>query len=145
VVAAVFADHPAAQSVRTALVKDGFPTDRVELTSREELGQVRIEPASGVPEKLAQYFEQLFPQAHGRQAVLRLSQAVLDGHAVVAVHPRGEVETQRAIELLNHSDPVEFTVADLNNQPLERAATREESTPWSWIGRVMVAPLAPDR
>lgn len=41
VVAALFPSHEDAEGVRTRLVADGFPTDRVDLTSRE----TRTEPA----------------------------------------------------------------------------------------------------
>ncbi len=144
VVAAVFQDHSVASHVRTALVGDGLPTDRVELTSREEPGQVRVEPAADFEGKLAQYFGQLFPGSQGARSVRALQQAVLAGYAVIAVHPRGEVETGRTVELLNRSDPLDLAAVDLDDQSLEYAAAKEDSTPWSWIGRVLVAPMVRD-
>jgi hypothetical protein len=56
VLAAVFNNHQAAERVRTQLIKDGFPTDRVGLTPPAELGQAGLTPADQVPEKLSQYF-----------------------------------------------------------------------------------------
>ena len=44
VLVAIFNDHAAAEGVRTRLVKDGLPTDRVELTSCQELGQAKLVP-----------------------------------------------------------------------------------------------------
>jgi hypothetical protein len=143
VVAAVFADHDTAVHVRTRLVKDGFPTDRVELTSTEELGQAQVVPKAGVPEKLTQYFRQLFPERSG--AVNLFQGAVLAGHAVIAVHPRGDVETNRVVQILNENDPVEVRAQDLDKQTLEQAASSSESSALSWIGKTMVAPRAPDR
>jgi hypothetical protein len=45
VILAVFNDYETADRVRTNLVRDGFPTDRVELTAPCELGRVACEPA----------------------------------------------------------------------------------------------------
>lgn len=144
VLAALFTDHDTAARVRTRLVQDGFPTDRVELTSSQELGQADIAPAQALPEKLKQYFRQLF-QAEGEQrSVQRLEHAVLQGQAVIAVHPRGETETKRALELMQQAGPVEFRASDLDNQAGEHAATSGSET-FAWIGKVMVAPLAPHR
>jgi hypothetical protein len=145
VLAAVFNDHETARGVRTRLVKDGFPTDRVELTSCEEMGQAGVVPAGRVAEKLALYFRQLFPEREEDACVRALRQAVEAGRAVIAVHPRGQVETDRAVEILNQADPLQIRSADLDEQTLEHAAARTEVSALSWIGRVMVAPQAPDR
>ncbi len=145
ILAAVFSNHEVAEQTRIQLVRDGFPTDRVELTSREELGDAKVVPAAGVPEQLTQYFMQLFPGGSAQPAVRSLRQAVLEGHAVVAVHPRGNVETQRAMDILNGSDPMELRGSDLDNQSMEHAAAPGEVSALAWIGRVLVAPQAPDR
>jgi hypothetical protein len=147
VLVAVFNDHATAEGVRTRLVKDGFPTDRVELTSREELGRAKLVPRTGVDEKLSEYFRQLFQTAtnsQGERWVQLYQRAVLDGKATVAVHPRGDVETQRAVELLNEAAPVELIGADLQNQALERAAAEKETPIVTWMGKVLAAPGAPD-
>jgi len=97
VLVAVFNDHAAAEGVRTRLVKDGFPTDRVELTSSQELGQVKLVPRQGVGAKLTEYFRKLFQSGgngSGERWVPLFQRAVLDGKAVVAVQPRGDIETQ---------------------------------------------------
>ena len=70
--------------------------------------------------------------------------AVLDGKAALAVQPRGDIETQRAVELLNDAGPVELRAADLENQTLERAATEAETPILTWMGKVLAAPGAPD-
>jgi len=141
VVTAVFGDHQTAERVRTQLVKEGFPTDRVELTSREELGQAKVVPAPGIAEKLSHYFSQLFPDEGEQQgAVQSLQRAVLDGRAVIAVQPRGEIETGRAVEILSQGGPVEFKANDLDNQSLEHAASEQEAPALSWIGKILVAP-----
>ena len=146
VLVAAFTDHATAEGLRTRLVKDGFPTDRVELTPRHELGQAELVPREGVGAKLTEYFRTLFQHAgsHGDENAVRLFQrAVLEGKATLAVHPRGDIETQRALQILNEGGPLEIREADLDNQTLEHAATHEE-TELTWIGKVLAGPGAPD-
>ena len=143
VLAAVYDDHKAADAVRVRLVNDGFPTDRVELTSRQELGQAKLVPSVDVGEKLSRYFQQLFPDARDGSLVQQLSDEVQAGHAVIAVQPRGDIETTRALQILNEGEPLGMEGADLDKQALEQAAARRESSALSWIGRVMVAPRPP--
>jgi len=145
VLVAVYKGHGAAEEVRIRLVNDGFPTDRVELTSRQELGQAKLAPAADVEDKLTQYFRQLFPGDRGDVPVRQLQSAIQGGEAVIAVHPRGQIETERAIQILNEGEPMQIKGADLDRQSLEHAAAEEESSALSWIGRVMVAPQVRDR
>jgi hypothetical protein len=144
---AVFNNHDTAEGVRTRLVKDGFPTDRVELISCQELGQVKLVPRKGVDVKLAEHFRKLF-QSDGSESCerwLRLFQrAVLDGKAAIAVQPRGHIETQRAAELLNQAGAMELRGVDLENQTFEHAAAENEVPVFTWMGKVLAAPGAPD-
>jgi hypothetical protein len=148
VLVAAFSDHATAERVRTRLVQDGFPTDRVQLTSCQELGQVKLVPRASVGEKLTEYFGKLFQGNAangnaGRSAQL-FQNAVLEGKATIAVQPRGELETQRALQLLNEAGPVELRGTDLQNQTLEHAATETETPLVTWMGKVLAAPGAPD-
>jgi hypothetical protein len=145
VLVAVFNSHATAAGVRTRLVKDGFPTDRVELTSCQELGQVQLVPRTGLAGKLEEYFGKLFQSSsNGADSVGLLQRAVLDGKATIAVQPRGKIETQRALQLLNEAGPVELHGADLENQTFEQAATAVETPILTWMGKVLAAPGAPD-
>lgn len=146
VLVAVFNDHATAEAVRTGLVKEGFPTDRVELTSCQELGQAKLVPRKGVSEKLTEYFRTLFRTGGGSgdRWVPLFQRAVLDGKAAVAVQPRGDIESERALELLNQGGAVELRGVDLENQTLEHAATETETPIFTWIGKVLAAPGAPD-
>ena len=147
VLVAVFSDHATAEGVRTRLVKDGLPTDRVELTSCQELGQAKLVPREGVGAKLTEYFRKLFQSGSNggdERWVPLFQRAVLDGRAAVAVQPRGDVETQRALHLLNEGGPVELRGVDLQNQTLEHAATETETPLFTWTGKVLAAPGAPD-
>src|ERR1700761_6858687 len=88
VLVAAFNDHAAAVNARTRLVKDGFPTDRVELTSSEELGQAKLVPRAGREQKLTEYFARLFQAGDDGEASTQLfKRAVLDGKAVLTVQP----------------------------------------------------------
>jgi len=145
VLAAIYDNHKMADAVRIRLVNDGFPTDRVELTSRQELGQAKLVPTPDVQEKLTQYFRQLFPDSRCEVLVQHLPEEIQAGHAVIAVQPRGQIETDRAIQILNEGEPLEMEATDLDNQSLEGAAAKHTSSALSWIGRVMVAPQASNR
>jgi hypothetical protein len=144
VLVAVFNRRATGEAVRTALVKDGFPTDRVELTSGEELGRAALMPMSGVDEKLKAYFGTLFNGVEGVRWASTFQRAVSDGKAVIAVQPRGEIEVKRALEILNEAAPEEMRAKDLDNQAFEHAATETETPIFTWIGKVLAAPGAPD-
>jgi hypothetical protein len=139
----MFSDHPTAERLRTRLVKDGFPTDRVELTSCQELGQAKLVPRKDLEGKLTEYFRQLM-QGAGERSVQLFQRAVLAGNAAIAVHPRGDSETRRALELLNEAGPVELRGADLQNQTLEHASAEKETPLLTWFGKVLATPGAPD-
>jgi len=79
VLAALFSTHQVADEVRTRLVQDGFPTDRVELASRVETGHAEVVPASSLAEKLTLHFRQLFPAEE--EAIQVLSRGVVAGRA----------------------------------------------------------------
>jgi hypothetical protein len=127
VLAAVFTDHATAEAVRTRLVSDGFPTDRVELTSRREPGQAGTGPATTLPDQLEDYFRQLFDRDEDRRFAASLAQNVRAGRAAIVVHPRGDIETNRAVEILEGASPLELHDRDLDKQTMERAAAPDET------------------
>ncbi len=141
VVAALFPTHQVAENVRTRLVEDGFPTDRVELASRDETGPSEVVPAQSLTEKLTLHFRQLFPTEE--EAIQLLSRGVVEGRAVIAVHPRGDIETQRAIEILEQADPLELRATDLENQPMERAASPSGQTIIPNVRKILLGPGQP--
>jgi hypothetical protein len=126
VLLAVFNEHTVADRVRTELVRDGFPTDRVELTSARDPGQVKLEPGASRRAKYEQYFSTLLNGDRERPFVRSLVDRIDQGAAAVAVHPRGSVETARAAEILEHAGAVEVRGHDLDDQFLEQAASRED-------------------
>ena len=85
VILAVFEDYEAAEGVRTALVRDGFPTDRVELTSSRDLGRAALEPADSQHAKCVQYFSTLLAREDERHYPEMLAQRVGNGAATVTV------------------------------------------------------------
>ncbi len=118
---ALYADHQTAEQVRTHLFADGFPTDRVEVTSLRDLGQAGAFPHRDAREALEKYFTVLFDEASDRELAGRVTSSVEEGKASVTVHPRGEVEIERAREILRGHGALDLVerVAPVNkNQPL---------------------------
>jgi len=135
VLLAVFNDYETADRVRLELFRDGFPTDRVDLTAVCDLGRAACQPAAQPLGKFIQYFGTLFKAATDREYVESLAGRIDHGAAAVTVHPRGMVETQRAAQIIDSGSPAEIAHRDLGNQALERAAARSEQP---WIKHVML-------
>ncbi len=123
VLLAVFREYEQAEQVRTALVKDGFPTDRVELTANREPGQAALVPEGSRREKFAEYFRTLLSDADEQPRVAALTERVVRGAVTVTVHPRGSVETERATAMLDRAGADEVIGHDLGNQTFEQAAS----------------------
>jgi hypothetical protein len=126
--------HDTAEQVRTALVSEGFPTDRVQLTSPDELGPAALTPSSETKDQLKDYFTQVFPDPDESKGVRSFVDGVRHGNAAVVVHPRGDIEVERALGILSASDPIELREHDLANQTMEKAASDADSTV---IGKLM--------
>ncbi|MGB9330049.1 MAG: hypothetical protein WCB10_04700 [Steroidobacteraceae bacterium] len=131
VLLAVFTGFGDAERVRTRLVRDGFPTDRVELTASSEKGRAGVLPAPSPRAQFQQYFRTLFCQEDERAFAELLAARVDEGAAAtVAVHPRGLIETTRAAQIMESEGAQEVIGHDLKNQAFEHAAARTEG---SWI------------
>ena len=136
VLLAVFGQYGDAERVRTRLVSDGFPTDRVELTSSAEPGRAGLHPAGSKRAKFMQYFRTLLTEEDERAFAEALAERVEGGGAAtVAVHPRGAIETARAAEILEDAGAVEVVGHDLENQTFEYAASRGEGY---WVRHFML-------
>lgn len=133
-VAALYKDHATADRVRTALVSEGFATDRVQLTSPREPGPAALTPATNATAQLREYFEQVFPDASEAGEVKEFVEGVSHGNAAVVVQPRGDVEVERALSILSASQPLQVREHDLGNQTMERAASHEGET---MVGKVV--------
>ncbi len=123
VLLAVFNEYGVADRVRTRLVGDGFPTDRVELTASCEPGRAGLHPATSARAKFLQYFRTLLTEDNEWPYVELLAARVEDGAATITVHPRGAIETARAAEILETEGAVEVVGHDLENQTFEYAAS----------------------
>ena len=135
VLLAVFNDYQAAERVRVELVRDGFPTDRVELTASCEPGRAGLQPAPASRDRFFQYFCTLLRGEDDRHYAQLLAERVEGGAATITVHPRGMVETERAAEILEHAGPAEVAERDLANQRFEHAAGKHEG---AWIRNLWV-------
>ncbi|HYX75439.1 MAG TPA: hypothetical protein VE819_12215 [Steroidobacteraceae bacterium] len=136
VLLAVFGQFRDAERVRTRLVSDGFPTDRVELTSQGEPGRAGVQPAGSRRTQFMQYFRTLLSEEDERAFADALAERVEGGNvATVAVHPRGAIETARAAEILQDAGAIEVVGHDLENQTLEHAASRGDGY---WVRHFML-------
>jgi len=134
-VVALYDSHAAAEQVRTQLVSEGFPTDRVELTSQREPGQAAVaSPSDDLSQALEDYFTRLFDREEESEHVRTFVDGVQEGRAALTVHPRGDVETDRALQIIRHSRPLHVRDHDLHDQAMEQAASRQEETV---IGKVL--------
>jgi hypothetical protein len=139
VLLAVFNDYPTADRVRTRLVSDGFPTDRVNLTASADPGRAAEAPGPSQRAKLRQHFRTLLSDQGERRLVTALVRRVEAGAATVAVQPRGAVESQRAVQILEDSGAEQLVGHDLDNQAFEHAAGGEEGY---WVRKPGRAPPA---
>jgi hypothetical protein len=130
-VVALYDNHAAAERVRTRLVTEGFPTDRVQLTSNAEPGQAAVVGrARDLETQLEEYFSGLFDRLDELPNVHFFVDGVQQGHAALTVHPRGEIETNRALEILEEAQPLEICDHDLEDQAMEHAAARGGDDPY---------------
>jgi hypothetical protein len=128
VLVALYENYATADRVRTELVSDGFPTDRVELTSGREPGQAGNIPAASPQERLRKYFDTLFdPDGEGIAGYGDFfADRVANGASAVTVHPRGDVEIDRATQILERHGPIEMEHKGLTDDiQFERAAVED--------------------
>jgi hypothetical protein len=135
VLLAVFDQFDSAERVRVRLVRDGFPTDRVELTASSEPGRAGLQPAPSSHERYVQYFRSLLNEEDEQPFVEGLAERVEAGAATVTVHPRGAIETERAAQILEGEGAIEVVGHDLANQSFEHAASRGDGY---WVRHFML-------
>jgi hypothetical protein len=123
-VVALFDNHAAAARARTRLVREGFPRDRVQLTSQAEPGPAAVVGAAhDLESQLEEYFGALFDRIDELPNVHFFVDGVQQGYAALTVHPRGEVETNRALEIMEQSQALEICDHDLEDQEMEHAGS----------------------
>ena len=137
VIVAVFADYEAAEGVLVSLVRDGFPTDRVNLTASCHLGRAGLAPAESQHGKCVQYFSMLLRGNDKQHYPEVLAKHITNGAATVTIHPRGPLETQRATELVRQASPADVVGHDLTNHSWNRAAAKHVGY---WIQHVWLEP-----
>jgi len=129
VITAIFQEYGEADQVRLDLVRDGFPTDRVDLTAQCEPGRAALAPAGSSHEMLVRHFCTLFSGDRERAYVERVAERIEHGGAAVTIHPRGPLETVRVLEILQSAHPLEVAEHDLSSQAFEHAAAAH-ARPW---------------
>lgn len=107
VIVALFDDYGIADRVRTELVAEGLPTDRVELTSRVETGQADSQPGDAFVARVSNYFHTLLDQGGDRTGdAEQFAQCVRDGNSAITVHPRTDYEVDSVRSILHRNKPV---------------------------------------
>jgi len=107
VIVALFDDYGIANRVRTELVADGLPTDRVELTSLAEAGQADSEPGDDFVARVSNYFHTLLDQAEERGGDTdAFARSVCGGKSAITVHPRTDYEIDSVRAILHRNRPV---------------------------------------
>ena len=129
VLLAVFNDYDAADRVRVDLVRDGFPTDRIDVTACCDPGRAGLEPANTLHDKFVQYFRTLFSREDERPCADVLADRVDQGVATITIHPRGARETERATRILENAAALDILRHDLQSQKWEHAAASNDQ-PW---------------
>jgi hypothetical protein len=108
VIVAIYDDFGVAERVRTELVADGFPTDRVELTSKVESGQADAEPGETYWHKVSNYFHAIFDQTGNYASADQFADRVRNGGSAITVHPRTDYEMDSARAILQNNHPADF-------------------------------------
>ncbi len=108
VIVALYDDFAVAERVRTQLVAGGFPTDRVELTSRAESGQADAEPGDSYWHKVSNYFHAIFDQTGDATSADQFADRVRNGSSAITVHPRTDYEIDSARTILRNNHPADF-------------------------------------
>jgi hypothetical protein len=139
VLLAVFNEYEAADRVRVNLVRDGFPTDRLDLTAACDLGRAGCQPGELQRTKCVQYFRTMFKSDADRPFVEGLAERVDAGAAIITVHPRGSIEINRARQILELASPLEIRHRELHSRTFGGAAAR---TSRPWISHLWVEGLA---
>jgi hypothetical protein len=126
VLVALYDDYAVADRVRTELVGAGFPTNRVELTTREEHGLADATPGDSTYERNLQYFRTLFPDDDERGFPEFFAEGVRRGGHALVVHPRAEFEVADAQQIMRRHHPVNVDErsCEWQSPPAQGAAPR---------------------
>ena len=115
VMVAVFSSFGDAESVRTQLIRDGFPPARVEITATSVVADLGPQPRdSSRRRRYERYFSTYFSETGDRGFVEELAKRVASGRIItVAVHPRGALEASRATEVLENQGALQVVPDEL--------------------------------
>jgi hypothetical protein len=102
---ALYADAERAALARTHLFKDGFAADRLDVVSWKDPGRASAGPNDHVEDDLIAHFSMLLEEDHDVALVERLVASLRDGQAALVVHPRGQIEIERARDILEEHEP----------------------------------------
>ena len=103
---ALFPDLTVAERARTLLFADGIAADRLDIVAWQALGRVARNPKQTLEEDLIAYFAVVFDDDTDAQVVATVVDELKAGKASLVVHPRGQVEVERARDILESNNPL---------------------------------------
>lgn len=115
---ALFEAPASAERTRTAMNREGFATDRLDVVSLADTGRV-VEHSDSSPESdLIAHFSVLLDNDDDLPVVEGIVSAIQHGKAALVVHPRGKVEIDQARKILAAHEPesVLWRVAPADSQ-----------------------------
>ena len=113
VMVAVFSSFGDAESVRTELIRDGFPPTRVELTATSVVADSGTHPETPRAVGMSDTFRP-FSATPTTGASSKNSQDEWQAAALpLAVHPRGALEASRATEILENQGALQVVPDEL--------------------------------
>jgi hypothetical protein len=102
---AVYGEPERAAAARTHLFHDGFAADRLDVVSWADPGRAAAGPNAEVEDNLVAHFSMLLDDEREVELVGRIVDDLRAGKAALIVHPRGQVEIERAGDLLEQHEP----------------------------------------
>lgn len=102
---AVYGTPERASTARTHLFSDGFAADRLDVVSWADPGRAAAGPNAEVEDNLVAHFTVLLDDDREVELVGRIVKDLRAGKAALVVHPRGQVEIERAGDLIEQHEP----------------------------------------
>ena len=105
IIVALFTEEAEAEDARTELVRMGFATDRVAVSSRASPGPAQHAPSPDGGNRFHRFFKTLLADSTLRDDGDTLAERVEGGATALLIHPRGLVELHDAEGVLDRHRP----------------------------------------
>ena len=111
IIVALFKEGTEAEAARTDLVRMGFATDRVDVSSKAVPGRALHAPLDGGGSRFHGFFKTLLANSTIADEAESLADQVDQGSTALLIHPRGRVELHEVNEVLERH-PAEVVKRD---------------------------------